>query len=223
MKNLLCCIFVCSLLFSSSAFAGVDCGDFDCEDNELCLDRGEGNDCFQSCRLDAECATNCCIQIRVPYTSWICVDGSECGLSDGDDDEEVDLDDEETVEPDGDSGINVEQGGYGGMCGDDTCNSWQICIELSNGSEACATVCEKHSECASGCCASTTLGQKICLSADEECPSDTDGDSDEEEEEEEKSGCDNKGLFCESASSSFIFGMLMLAWLIRHLAKRKFE
>ena len=226
---------VCLLLIAGDAFAsGIECGDIKCEDNEICLDRGAGKACWQTCRVDENCDSGCCRQITSPYTSWICVDRSECGLvdSDGDFENDNDLEQDSDLEDDthvnnsdGDSWVDIEQGGYGGQCGEEECNSWQICIVTRNGSEACATVCKQHSECASGCCAKTSMGKKICLSANESCPVDVDGDKDSDSEiaEEDKKGCDDRGLFCESVDGSFTLGMLMLAWLLRFWARRKFR
>lgn len=221
MKIFATLVFFVLLLTSFEVFAGVDCGDFDCEDNELCIDRGQGNDCWQTCRTDFNCDSGCCIQIVSPFTAWICGSASECGNVDGDDDSDDDLDYDDEINVDGDT-IEIEHSGHGGVCGDTECNSWQICIVMENGLEACAAVCQNHSECASGCCATIKSGEKICLSAGEECVSEVDGDSDAEQETEDK-GCSDKGLFCESAGGSFIFGMLMLAWLVRYFARRKFN
>lgn len=115
----------------------------------ICLDRGEGDECWRRCRWDSQCETGCCVEIYDPYTTWICGTNKECGTApDGD---------ETPVEPNKD-------------CGETTCSSLEVCITIEEDDERCAAICTKSDDCESECCATIDTGQRVCLPEEMECP-----------------------------------------------------
>ncbi len=182
---------LCLVLGSATAFADVPCAGSTCSANYLCLDRGNGEGCYQICRWDFQCESQCCIQIWSPQTAWICGASSECGVDPG-----TDGDTDDGSLTDGDASSDDRDPVEPTRCGDVMCTSFEACITLDDDREECAPICSAATDCASGCCAATESGRRVCMPADIECPQDQEGgDSDSIAlNTDDSGGCDQTGI-----------------------------
>ncbi|RJO67830.1 MAG: hypothetical protein C4523_08270 [Myxococcales bacterium] len=161
-------------LAAPAAFADEACG-YSCPPNHLCVERGVDNLCWQACRMDNQCASNCCIEVEAPYAIWICGAESECSgePDDGDSpDGEEDGDEPDGEEDDGDAAADDGDDSGDGPCDGESCADDELCIAVQPGQPFCSPICEHDAECDDECCTQFQPGYKACVPAVVACPAD---------------------------------------------------
>lgn len=156
MSRIFKALSLAALLFASAPVHAVTCGEEECPPGHVCLNRGDGERCWQTCRYDSQCESGCCIVVSAPQTAWICGRPSECGmdLSGGDGGEAA-----------------------GAICEDERCSSLEKCVSFDEIGLTCAALCEEDSDCESDCCALIDTGEKVCIPEEVECPHKKSGES----------------------------------------------
>jgi MYXO-CTERM domain-containing protein len=168
-------LFAACLVFETAALA-VECGEETCEQGAMCIDRGTGEQCWALCRFNHECESECCIQIRYPYTAWICGDASECGVvEDGDEPLDGDTvgDGDSSSDSDGDNDEEQDNTPYEPVeCGDEWCSSAERCVSFEGEPASCAPKCSRAVDCNSQCCVETYASVPVCMPEGLDCPRD---------------------------------------------------